>query len=74
MKKYELTLKELSKLCRDFQVDCYDGFVSNDESYIKIWINDNLKDVFECECDCLGEYKKDLISVNKNIDIELPKN
>ncbi len=35
---YFLTLDELQKLVRDFQVDCYDGFISNDKSYIKSWI------------------------------------
>lgn len=41
MDKYILTIAELKKLCRDFQVDCYDGFVSNDESYIESWLEEN---------------------------------
>lgn len=32
---YFLTIKQLAKLMRDFQVDCYDGFVSNDEAYFE---------------------------------------
>lgn len=40
--KHSLTITELKKLVRDFQVDCFDGFVSNDEEYIENWINDNL--------------------------------
>jgi hypothetical protein len=43
MKKYELTLKQLQRLCRDFQADCYDGFVSNDNAYIELWLEKNLK-------------------------------
>ena len=39
--KYELTLKELVKLCRDFMVDCHDGFVSNDNAYVERWIDKN---------------------------------
>lgn len=35
MKQYTLTIKELVRLCRDFQADCHDGFVSNDESYFE---------------------------------------
>jgi len=38
---YFLTIKELEKLVRDFQVDCYDGFVSNDRAYIENWIKNN---------------------------------
>jgi len=34
---YFLTIDELQKLVRDFQVDCHDGFVSNDKSYIEQW-------------------------------------
>ena len=40
---YFLTLEQLQKLARDFQADCYGGFVSNDESYIKEWIRKNSK-------------------------------
>ena len=32
---YFLTIKQLSQLVRDFQVDCHDGFVSNDEAYLE---------------------------------------
>lgn len=31
---YFLTLKQLAQLVRDFQADCHDGFVSNDEAYL----------------------------------------
>ena len=41
MDEYRLTMDELVKLCRDFQVDCYDGFVSNDVSYIEYWLSKN---------------------------------
>ena len=41
MKEYRLTIKELQLLCRDFQADCYDGFVSNDGSYIEYWLDKN---------------------------------
>ena len=41
-KKYSLTIEELQKLCRDFQADCYDGFVSNDNSYIQLWLDKNI--------------------------------
>ena len=37
-KEYHLTMKEMMLLVRDFQADCYDGFVSNDQSYIEHWI------------------------------------
>ena len=40
---YFLTIKELKKLVRDFQADCYDGFVSNDEGYIEQWLKNNSK-------------------------------
>jgi len=33
-----LTLEQLAELVRDFQVDCHDGFVSNDKSYIEEWL------------------------------------
>lgn len=36
---YYLTIDDLNKLVRDFQVDCFDGFVSNDKSYIELWLN-----------------------------------
>ena len=35
------TLDKLQQLVRDFQVDCYDGFVSNDKAYIEEWIKKN---------------------------------
>ena len=35
---YFLTVDELAKFVRDFQVDCHDGFVSNDKSYIENWL------------------------------------
>jgi len=35
---YFLTTKDLQNLVRDFQADCHDGFVSNDESYIEEWL------------------------------------
>ena len=38
---YFLTLEQLAQLVRDFQADCFDGFVSNDESYIELWIEKN---------------------------------
>jgi len=38
LKGYFLTIYDLEKLVRDFQVDCHDGFVSNDQSYIQEWL------------------------------------
>jgi len=38
-KEYKIDKNSLVKLCRDFQADCFDGFVSNDESYIEHWLN-----------------------------------
>ena len=35
---YYLTIDDLEKLVRDFQVDCHDGFVSNDKAYIEEWL------------------------------------
>lgn len=32
---YFLTTKQLAQLVRDFQADCFDGFVSNDETYLE---------------------------------------
>ena len=32
---YFLTIKQLARLVRDFQADCFDGFVSNDETYLE---------------------------------------
>ena len=43
MKKYKLNIEQLKKLVRNFQADCHDGFVSNDESYIKNWLKKELK-------------------------------
>ena len=36
---YFLSLDELERLVRDFQVDCHDGYVSNDKAYIETWLN-----------------------------------
>jgi hypothetical protein len=35
---YYLTIHDLQELVRDFQADCHDGFVSNDNSYIEEWL------------------------------------
>jgi hypothetical protein len=35
---YFLSIEDLGKLVRDFQADCFDGFVSNDHSYIEHWL------------------------------------
>ena len=35
---YFLTIHDLSRLVRDFQADCHDGFVSNDNAYIEEWL------------------------------------
>lgn len=35
---YFVTIDKLAELVRDFQVDCHDGFVSNDKSYIENWL------------------------------------
>jgi hypothetical protein len=35
---YFLTIHDLIKLVRDFQVDCHDGFVSNDKAYLEQWL------------------------------------
>lgn len=35
---YFLTPNDLQKLVRDFLVDCHDGFVSNDNTYIEEWL------------------------------------
>ena len=35
---YFLTIYDMARLARDFQVDCHDGFVSNDLSYIEHWL------------------------------------
>jgi len=37
---YFLTIDDINKLVRDFQADCFDGFVSHDESYIQKWLDD----------------------------------
>lgn len=42
--EYTMSLDDLACLCRDFQADCFDGFVSNDRAYIIRWIEEN--------CDC----------------------
>jgi hypothetical protein len=38
---YFLTIDDLQKLVRDFQVDCHDGFVSNDNAYIEQWLKNH---------------------------------
>lgn len=38
MEGYFLTKNQLKELVRDFQADCHDGFVSNDDSYIDQWM------------------------------------
>lgn len=38
---YFFTLDKLNQIIRDFQVDCHDGFVSNDKAYIEEWIKKN---------------------------------
>ena len=35
---YFLTITDLARLVRDFQADCFDGFVSNDLSYLEEWL------------------------------------
>ncbi len=40
---YFLSIEELKELVRDFQVDCHDGFVSNDQAYIETWLNKKVK-------------------------------
>lgn len=39
-----LSVEKLKKLVRDFQADCRDGFVSNDEIYINNWLKRNLNE------------------------------
>lgn len=38
---YFLTKNLLKELVRDFQVDCHDGFVSNDDTYIDEWLKNH---------------------------------
>jgi len=38
---YFLSIDELQRLVRAFQVDCHDGFVSNDKAYIENWLKRN---------------------------------
>ena len=38
---HELSIEQLESLCRDFQVDNFDGFVSNDKGYIELWLDNN---------------------------------
>ena len=38
---YFLTIQDLTKLVRDFQADCHDGFVSNDKAYIELWLKNH---------------------------------
>ena len=35
---YYLTMEDLKRLVRDFQADCHDGFISNDEAYLEQWL------------------------------------
>jgi len=35
---YFLTMNDLTKMVRDFQADCHDGFVSNDVGYLEEWL------------------------------------
>lgn len=35
---YFLTITDLARLVREFQVDCFDGFVSSDISYLENWL------------------------------------
>ncbi len=37
---YFLTVGQIVKLCRDFNADQRDGFISNDEAYIKIKVEE----------------------------------
>lgn len=37
---YFLTIQQIVKLCRDFNADQRDGFISNDEAYIKIKVEE----------------------------------
>jgi len=52
MKEYRLTTDQLQELCRDFQADCHDGFVSNDKAYIESWLqrNGNTPKMYNCRC------------------------
>jgi len=36
-----MTVKQLQRLCRDFSVDTFDGFNSNDHAYIEHWLEKN---------------------------------
>jgi len=38
---YFLTIDDLQRLARDFQADCFDGFISNDKAYIEQWLNNH---------------------------------
>jgi hypothetical protein len=40
---YFLSIDDLERLVRDFQADCHDGFVSNDQSYIEHWLKNHDK-------------------------------
>jgi hypothetical protein len=40
---YFLSIDDLERLVRDFQADCHDGFVSNDQSYIEHWLKNHEK-------------------------------
>jgi len=40
---YYLTMEDLKILVRDFQADCHDGFVSNDEAYLEQWLKKHVR-------------------------------
>ena len=42
---YFLTMKQMVKLLGDYQADSHDGFVSNDEAYISLWLQDKKNDI-----------------------------
>ena len=35
---YFLTIEQINEICRDFSVDCMDGYVSNDIAYLELWL------------------------------------
>lgn len=37
---YFLTIQQIVKLCRDFNADQRDGFISNDEAYVKLKVEE----------------------------------
>lgn len=38
----DFPIEKLIKLCKDFQADCFNGFICNDKSYIEFWLEKNL--------------------------------